>query len=74
MTIGQPKSPLTRKPGGDRGDWRVLLPARKLQRMAQSISEAGLDLRLGKHGIDRFAKAFENIDYGDQDVADTAVL
>lgn len=42
--------------------------------MAQSISEAGLDLRLGKHGIDRFAKAFENIDYGDQDVADTAVL
>ena len=38
------------------------------------MSEAGLDLRLGKHGVDRFAKAFEAIDYGDQDFADTAVL
>lgn len=57
-----------------RHDGLSILPRHELKRMADQMHDAGLDDRLGKDGADRFGKALQPVDDGDQDVAEAAAL
>src|SRR5690606_2939905 len=55
-----------------RYDGLAILPRHKLERMTDQVDDAGLYNRFGEHGSDRFRKALEAVDDGDQDVAEAA--
>ena len=57
-----------------RCDSLAVLVGNEVQRIADQVNDAGLDLGLWKHRGDRLRKALQAIDDGDQDVFDAAVL
>jgi hypothetical protein len=55
-------------------DSLAVLVGNEVQRIADQVNDAGLDLGLWKHRGDRLRKALQTIDDGDEDVFDAAVL
>jgi hypothetical protein len=56
------------------GNRSAQLPGHVVQAVSDQMDDAELDRRLGINGFDRFEKAFQPIDTGDEDVLDAAPI